>query len=322
MALVAVAAWLTPAVGMADWHSTEANKMGTRVSVRLWHADAAAAQRAGTAVLAEFDRIESLMSTYIADSRMSAINRDAASGPVDAGEELFNLIERSVRLSAQSQGAFDITYDSVGRHYDFRASVRPTDAMIATEVQRIDYRLLALDRAACTVRFLADGVRINLGGIAKGYAVERAIAVLRDHGVSSGLVTAGGDTRLLGDRQGAPWIVGVQNPRDKEEVAVRLPLVNEAISTSGDYERFFEHEGERYHHIISPDSGRPARGVRSATVIGPDGVMTDGLSTAVFVLGPDEGIALLERLPGYEGLVIDDRQNVHFSEGLAPAPTR
>lgn len=316
--LIGLAAALIPAVAAAGWHSEAANKMGTRVSVRLWHDDAAAAQRASTAVLTEFDRIENLMSTYVVDSRMSVINRDAATRPVDAGEELFNLIERSWHLSELSGGAFDITYDSVGRHYDFRARVRPSEATIATEIERIDYRLLELDRGECTVRFLADGVRINLGGIAKGYAVERAIAVLRQHGVTSGLVTAGGDTRLLGDRQGAPWIVGVQNPRDDGEVAVRLPLVDEAVSTSGDYERFFEQAGTRFHHIISPDSGRPAAGVRSATVIGPDGVMTDGLSTAVFVLGPEKGIALLSQLPGYEGLVIDNRQNVHFSEGLAP----
>ena len=316
MIALAVAFFL-PSVACAHWHSIEANKMGTRVSVRLWHADAEAAKRAAGAALDEIDRIERLMSTYLADSRISSINRGAATRPVVAGEELFGLIERSVQLSELSGGAFDITYDSVGRHYDFRARVRPDAATISADLALIDYRLIELHSDTHAVRFLADGVRINLGGIAKGYAVERAIQVLLEHGASSGAVTAGGDTRLLGSRQGAPWIVGVQNPRDDGEIAVRLPLVDEAISTSGDYERYFEEAGVRFHHIISPDSGRSASGVRSATVIGPDAVMTDGLSTAIFVLGPTAGLELLRRLPDYEGVVIDEQQKLHFSEGLA-----
>ena len=161
-------------------------------------------------------------------------------------------------------------------------------------------------------------MRINLGGIAKGYAVERGIAVAQRYGVKHARVTAGGDTRLLGNRQGMPWMVGVQNPRDESAVAVTIPLENEAISTSGDYERYFEEDGERYHHIIVPSTGAPAGEVHSATIIGPDAVITDALSTSVFVLGVDKGLRLIATLPDYEGIVIDDEGQMFYSTGLQP----
>ena len=131
-------------------------------------------------------------------------------------------------------------------------------------------------------------------------------------------VTAGGDSRLLGDRRGQPWMVGVQNPRDKDQVVVTLPLENEAISTSGDYERFFEEDGERYHHIIEPSTGQPAAEVRSTTIIGPDAVLTDALSTSVFVMGVDQGLRLIATLPDYEGIVIDAEGQMFYSDGLRP----
>ncbi|MEO0996783.1 MAG: FAD:protein FMN transferase [Pseudomonadota bacterium] len=301
----------------AGWHNREAALMGTRVRVGLHHDDAAAAEAAIDAALAEIDRIEQLMSTYIETSEISAANRDAASGPVVVGAELFELIRRSLEFSGLTGGAFDITYDSVGQHYDFRERRRPDDATIEAGVELIDHRLVTLDEARRSVAFARPGVRMNLGGIAKGYAVERAAATIAAHGIDTALVSAGGDTRLLGTRLGQPWIIGIQNPRDSAEVAVRLPLTNEAVSTSGDYERFFEEDGQRYHHIVSPETGRPVTGVRSATVIGPDGVSTDALSTAVFVLGPDRGLALIDSLPDYEAVVIDDRQRLRFSGGLA-----
>jgi len=159
-------------------------------------------------------------------------------------------------------------------------------------------------------------VRINLGGIAKGYVVERGVDILRKHGIRHGIVTAGGDTRLLGDRRGRPWMVGVRDPREEGEVAISIPLVDEAISTSGDYERFFDENGIRYHHIIKPSTGKPATGVHSATVIGPDAVITDALSTSVFVMGVDKGLTLIGTLPDYESIVIDAEGRMYYSDGL------
>jgi thiamine biosynthesis lipoprotein len=290
--------------------------MGTEVSVRLWHEDAKTGQNLVEEVFAEAHRIDLLMSTYKENSRITDINRRAASGPVVAGEELFQLIQRSLEVSELTNGAFDITYDSVGQHYDFHKQQRPDAATVETERTLIDYRLVRLDPASGTVAFSAQGVRINLGGIAKGYVVERGVALLRAAGVQNAVVTAGGDSRLLGDRHGQPWMVGIRDPRKDGNVAMTVPLQDEAISTSGDYERYFDEDGVRYHHIISPSTGNPASGVHSATVIGPDGVMTDALSTSVFVMGVYQGLRLIATLPGYESIVIDDKGQIYFSDGL------
>lgn len=291
--------------------------MGTEVSVYLWHEDPAVARRAVDAVFDEMDRINQLMSTYVEDSRISGINRDAAGGWVNAGDELFSLIVRSLEISQITDGAFDITYDSVGQLYDFRAGQRPAAAVIEGSLDKIDYRLVETDPERAAVRFGMAGVRINLGGIAKGYAVERGVEILREHGVLSARVTAGGDTRLLGSRMGQPWVVGVRDPNQEGAVSIRLPLSDEAISTSGDYERFFIEDGTRYHHILKPSTGEPATGVRSATVVGPDGVTTDALSTSVFVMGVDAGLRLIASLPDYEAIVIDSDGALFYSDGFA-----
>jgi thiamine biosynthesis lipoprotein len=290
--------------------------MGTEISVIFWHEDAAVGEAILEEVFAEVDRINALMSTYVESSKISEVNRLAATEPVIAGDELFELIRRSLEISGLTRGAFDITYESVGQHFDFREHQRPDEATIEAERQLIDYRLVELDETAGTVRFLEDGVRINLGGIAKGYVVERGVGILRRHGVENGIVTAGGDSRLLGDRRGRPWMVGIRNPRKDGQVAISVPLEDEAISTSGDYERYFEEDGVRYHHIIHPGSGLPVEGVHSATVFGPDAVKTDALSTSVFVMGVDEGLKLIACLPDYESIVIDADSQIYYSTGL------
>ena len=312
--MVAIVASSMPA--QADWFADARPMMGTEISVRLWHDDPVQGQQLVEQVFAEAKRIDLLMSTYIDDSRISDINRRGADEPVIAGDELFRLIQRSLDISVLTRGAFDITYESVGQHYDFRNRQRPDQATVDASRLLIDYRLVELNQATGTVAFAAKGVRINLGGIAKGYVVERGVDMLRMAGVRNGIVTAGGDSRLLGDRRGAPWMVGIRDPRVDGEVAMTLPLADEAISTSGDYERYFEENGVRYHHIISPSTGDPASGVHSATVIGPDAVLTDALSTSVFVMGVDEGLRLIATLPDYESIVIDDQGRVYYSDGL------
>jgi len=290
--------------------------MGTVVSVDLWSEDPEAGQLALEEVFEEAARIDRLMSTYKDESEISKINREAASGPVAAGDELFGLIRRSHDISVLTLGAFDITYDSVGQHYDFRSRQRPDEKTVEAERTHIDYQLVNLDQAAGTIEFLEDGVRINLGGIAKGYVVERGVEILRHRGVRNAIVTAGGDSRLLGDRRGRPWMVGIRDPRNDGQVAISVPLADEAISTSGDYERYFDEDGVRYHHIIQPKTGEPASGVHSASVFGPDAVMTDALSTSVFVMGVERGLILIGTLPDYESIVIDAEGRVFYSDGL------
>lgn len=300
----------------ADWVGSARPMMGTEVSVYLWHDDVAAGERLVEAVFDEASRIDQLMSTYKETSRISEINRGAADEPIFADVELFRLIRKALDISVLTRGAFDITYDSVGQYYDFRERRRPDDATTARERQHIDYRLVELDDVASTVRFLEQGVRINLGGIAKGYVVERGVDILRQHGIENAIVTAGGDSRLLGDRRGRPFMMGIRDPRDDDTVAISVPLEDEAISTSGDYERYFEEDGVRYHHIIKPSTGTPASGVYSATVFGPDAVMTDALSTSVFVMGVDLGLKLIAGLPDYESIVIDAEGRIYYSDGL------
>lgn len=300
----------------ADWYADSRPMLGTEVSVRLWHEDPDRGRALVEQVFKETKRIDQLMSTYIEDSEISAINRDAATQPVVAGDELFRIIQRSLDISRLTHGAFDITYESVGQHYDFRARQRPDEATVTENLGLIDYQLVNLNQAQNTIEFGAQGMRINLGGIAKGYVVERGVDLLRVAGVQHAVVTAGGDSRLLGDRRGQPWMVGIRDPRVDGEVAMSIPLQNEAISTSGDYERYFDEDGVRYHHIISPSTGNPASGVHSATVIGPDAVITDALSTSVFVMGVDLGLRLIATLPDYESIVIDDKGQIFFSDGL------
>jgi thiamine biosynthesis lipoprotein len=312
--MVAIFAISIPA--RAEWIGDARPLMGTEVSVRLWHDDVAVGEEIVEQVFAEAERIDRLMSTYKEDSRISEINRKAASEPVVAGEELFTLIRRSLDISVLTHGAFDITYDSVGQHYDFRKRQRPDAATVEAEKKHINFRFVELDQAAGTVSFREEGVRINLGGIAKGYVVERGASILRSRGVRHGIVTAGGDSRLIGDRRGQPWMVGIRDPRVDGEVAISVPLENEAISTSGDYERYFEEGDTRYHHIIAPSTGEPASGVHSATVFGPDAVITDALSTSVFVMGVDQGLRLIATLPDYESIVIDSEGRIFYSDGL------
>lgn len=317
LALVLLAISLLSRPSQAEWLGEAQAHMGTEISVYLWHDDPVRGKQALNAIFDEVARLDRLMSTYIEESRISEINRDAARHPVEAGDELFMLIQRSLDISILTKGAFDITYDSVGQHYDFRKGLRPDDETLAEELTRIDYRFVEAHEDG-TISFRNDGVRINLGGIAKGYAVEQGVQIAKRFGVTNARVTAGGDTRLLGDRRGTPWMVGVQNPRNEAEVAVTIPLQNEAISTSGDYERFFEQDGERFHHIIVPSTGTPAGEVHSATIIGPDAVITDALSTSVFVMGVDQGLRLIATLPDYEGIVIDSTGEMFYSDGLRP----
>jgi thiamine biosynthesis lipoprotein len=310
---------VTALPALAEWYSREEAIMGTAVRVELWHEDATAARAAMSAVMDEMHRIDASMSPYKPESELSRINREAAQKPVVISKEMFDLISRSIDFSKLSDGAFDITFSSVGYLYDYREHVKPTDEQIAKALPGINYRHLLLDPKARTIHYARTGVRIDLGGIAKGYAVDNCIAILKKRGITNAIVTAGGDSRLLGDRRGRPWNVGIRDPRQRGEVAAVLPLADTAISTSGDYERFFEEDGVRHHHIINPKTGKSATGVRSVTIIGPDGVTTEGLTKSVFVKGPKEGMRLIDSLKGVDAIIIDDTGRMLYSPGLRDA---
>jgi thiamine biosynthesis lipoprotein len=225
-----------------------------------------------------------------------------------------------LHFSELTHGAFDITFASVGFLYDYRKGVRPTDIEREQATELINYHNLLLDEKRRTIAYSKPGVHIDLGGIAKGHAVDRCIALLQVMGIKQALVTAGGDSRMIGDRwAGRPWNIGVRDPRDEKKLIAVIPLENVAVSTSGDYERYFDEDGVRYHHIINPKSGDSARGMHSATLIGPDATTTDALSTSVFILGVDEGLALVNRLPDIDAILVDAEGHLHYSDGLLPA---
>ncbi len=309
---------LAPAIAHAEWHQREEAIMGTRVAVELWHEDAGVATDAIDAVMAEMHRIDELMSHYKPDSQLSRINRDAATMPVKVDRELAGLIARALEFSELSGGAFDITYASVGYLYDYRERRHPSEDQIKAALPAIGWRHVVVDLEASTVRYLQPGVRIDLGGIAKGYAVDSAVQILRARGITNATVTAGGDSRILGDRRGRPWVVGIRHPDDPGRVIARIPLADAAISTSGDYERYFDEGGVRYHHIIDPHTGRSPVGVRSVTVIGPEAILTEGLTKSVFVMGPERGLALIESQEDVDAVIVTSDGHVLYSKGLAP----
>jgi FAD:protein FMN transferase len=279
----------------ADWHTREAAIMGTRIAVEVWHEDAVAAASAIDSVIAEMHRVDELMSTFKPESQLSKVNRDAAAGPVKVDPELAGLIARALEFSEMSGGAFDITYASVGYLYDYRERRHPTEAQIEAALPAINWRHVAVDREASTVRFLRPGVRIDLGGIAKGHAVDACIAILGERGITNATVTAGGDSRILGDRRGRPWIVGIRHPDDRERVIARIPLED----------------------IIDPKTGKSPKGVQSVTVIAPTSTLAEGLTKSVFILGPEEGLALIERQGDVDAVVVTEEGRVVYSKGLA-----
>jgi thiamine biosynthesis lipoprotein len=302
----------------AEWLQAEQAIMGTRCVVELWSEDRARGQAAIDAVFTEFQRIDALMSTYKPESELSRVNANAAAGPVPVSRELYDLLATSIEYSKLTGGAFDVTYASVGYLYDYRAHRHPDAEAIASALPGIDYRHIELDPGRLTVRFRRPGVRVDLGGIAKGHAVDQGIAVLQRLGIDRAMVNAGGDTRIIGDRLGRPWIVGIRHPDDANKVVLRIPLTDTAMSTSGDYERFFEEDGVRYHHILDPKTGRSASKLRSVTIIAPTATRTDALTKSVFVMGAEEGIRFIDTLGDVDAIAVTPEGKVLYSKGLSP----
>jgi thiamine biosynthesis lipoprotein len=259
------------------------------------------------------------MSPYKPDSELSRVNREAFATPVPVSHEMFTLLQRAAHFSELSDGAFDITYAAVGQLYDYRAGTLPTRDAIARARQAVGHRQLRLDADARSVRFAREGMRIDLGGFAKGHAVDTSVALLREFGIAHAIVSAGGDSRVIGDRRGRPWSVAVRDPRRADAIVAVLPLEDTSISTSGDYERYFERDGVRHHHLIDPKTGESPRALRSVTILAADGLTCEALSKSVFVMGLDKGMRWVESLPGVDAIVVDAAGALHVSSGLLDA---
>jgi len=304
------------ALARGSWMQREQAIMGTAVTVQLWADDRPRGVAAMAAVMSEMQRIERAFSPHKPGSELSLVNTLAGTQGVRLSDELYHLVSRALEFSRLSQGAFDISYASAGVLYDYRAGVAPDDAQLAQAVQSIGWRQLELDPLRRSLRFARPGMRIDLGGFAKGHAVDRACALLARHGIRHAIVSAGGDSRVLGDRRGRPWTIAIRDPRDADGVVAVLPLEDTAISTSGDYERFFERDGVRHHHLLDPRTGRSPAHIRSVTILAPDGLSAEALSKTVFVLGVEAGLGIVNAMPGADAVVVDADGGLHFSAGL------
>jgi len=314
--LFSVCCFWSAAAG-AEWYSHDYTVMGTTAKVELWHDNIDEGKRLLQLVEQDMRRIDEAMSPFKETSELSRLNRDAATQAVPVSQELFELLKTAIRFSELTDGAFDITFSSVGYLYDYRAGKQPDDKTIAEHLPGINYRHLVVDDKARTVRYARDGVRIDLGGIGKGHAVDSAIALLKAEGVTHAFVNAGGDSYVLGDRRGRPWFIAIRHPRDRERQLAALPLADLAISTSGDYERYFiDENGVRQHHILNPKTGKSATESQSVSIIANNSTTADALTKIFFVRGPAEGMALINRLGDVSAIVVDKTGQVLYSNDL------
>ncbi len=293
-------------------------QMGTVVNITVYGGDEGEIDGVVEAAFQEIDRLESIFSSYRNDSDVSKINRHAGKGEVAVSPEVIFVVTRALEIAEVSGGAFDPTVGILGRLWSFSGEQEraiPSREAVEGLLQLVDYRQIVVDGEGSSVAIGRAGVKINLGGIAKGYIVGRAVEVLKEGGISRGIVKAGGDMVVF-DRDKGHFKIGIQHPRREGMLVGEISFTNEAIATSGDYERFIIRNGIRYHHILDPSTGFPASGTQGVTILSRDPTLADALSTTVFVLGPKKGMALIEAFPGVEGMIIDEAGKIFASSGL------
>jgi thiamine biosynthesis lipoprotein len=309
----------------------ERGAMGTKIVMASFTTPTLDADTIGRAMGEAYDeikRLENLMSTWVETSEVTAINRGGGGPPVTVGPDTFAVIERSVAIASQSEGVFDITFEAMKGVWRFDEGAQPnvpSDADVQRTRRLVDWRMIELDPKARTVRLKEKDRKINLGGIAKGYAVDAAARVLERRGVTSFFVQAGGDLYVKGRRyDGRPFRVGVRDPRGKDEqdFFALMEVEDHAFSTAGDYERAFVKDGKRYHHIIDPRTGYPATACRSVTVWAKDAFTADALDDAVFILGPEKGLQLIEATEGVGAVIVDAKNEVWVSKRLKDLVTQ
>ena len=271
---------------------------------------------AAEAAFSEISRLESVFSSYKPESDISRISRGAGKGAQKVSPEVIEVVEAALKISKLSGGAFDPTIGSLGELWSFSGEVRevPSKAAVNELTKLVDYKQIFIDQGRVGIR--GEDIKMNLGGIAKGYIVGKAVEKLSERGVERMIVKAGGDMFVFSGVDSAPFEIGINHPRLKGRLLGKLKLQNGAIATSGDYERFFMAGNVRYHHILDPDTGFPARRSISATVTSVDPALADALSTALFVMGEDLGLKMIESIDGVEGVVVDSSGKVHLSSGL------
>ena len=293
-------------------------QMGTLVKITAVARNESGAQAAATAGFAEIHRLEELLSTWIPTSELSRVNASAGDMPVSVSPETMTVVRGAIQVAEMTDGGFNIAIGPAvdawnvieGRHI-------PTESELDALRPLVNLTSVHVDVRAQTIFLKKVGMRIDVGGIGKGYAADQAVMAMKKAGASAGVVALSGDIKTFGQLpRGRKFPVGIQHPRKEGEVLVFIDLEDEAISTAGDYERFFERDGVRYHHILDPKTLQPARSCQSVTVIAREGIWADGLDTGIFVMGVESGMRLIEALPDVEAIIVDHEGSVHVSSGL------
>ncbi len=297
--------------------------MGSRFDFTVIAADSLTAEDRIDDAIAEIARIEELISDWKADSEISQVNRNAGIRPVTVSPEVYALTQRAIRLSEMTQGAFDISFAAMDRIWKFDGTMNeiPSPEAIKKSVQNVGYRNILLNSVQSTIFLKLHGMKIGFGSIGKGYAADRARTLLESKGVAAGIVNASGDIAAWGKQpNNKPWDIGITNPFDVNDLIAVLPLNREAVTTSGNYEKFVIFKGKRYSHIINPTTGYPATGLVSVTVVGPDAELANGFSTSIMVLGQKAGLQLINQYPDYSCVLITDsgriKKSRHFDRRI------
>ncbi len=298
-----------------------APSMGTELRLSAWTADEPAALATFGVIFQEFDRLEGLMSTWKEGSEIQRLNAAAGRNAVPVGMEIRDVLRTARQVSEWTGGKFDVTWGVMSGLWKFdyqnKDGLIPDPHEVARRRKLIDYRQVEVDERNGTAFIRHEGMVVNLGGVGKGYAVDRARDILLQRGFHDFMIQFGGDMYVAGRSGDRAWRLGIQDPRGApDKIFASLELSDSTFSTSGDYERFFIKDGRRYHHILDPATGAPAHGSRSVTILARSAAIADGLSTGVFILGPEAGMALIERLPDVEGVIVSSNNKVLISSGL------
>jgi thiamine biosynthesis lipoprotein len=270
--------------------------------------------------IAEIQRIERLLTTFSDDSETNEVNKNAGIIPVKVSRETFNLIERSIRISEVTQGAFDITYGSIDKrlwNFDEKMTSLPDKITAKKMVRLINFRNIILDKEESTIFLKEKGMRIGFGGIGKGYAAERAKQVMKDEGVESGVVNASGDLSAWGlQPNGKEWTVGIANPNSSQEVFSYMAITDMAVATSGNYEKYVMIDGKKYSHTIDPRTGLPVNGIKSVTIITTNAEIADAMATPVMIMGINTGLDMINQMKNIEAVIIDDDDKMYTSKNI------
>jgi len=277
------------------------------------------AEKAIDAALAEIEKLDRLLNFFSPESEVSHINKSAGISVIKVSPDMLDVLDMSLMVSKNTEGAFDVTIGPVITLYDFYKKIKPEESLIKKNLSFVNYKDLIIDRNESTAFLKKRGMLIDLGGISKGYAADKAVEVLKRKGIHAGLVSVAGDIKAFGLKpDGRPWKIGIRNPRAKgqeDDIMATIELRDMAISTSGDYERFFILDGRRYHHLLNPKTGCPAEESQSVSIITNRAVFTDAFATGIFILGPEKGMRVLEKM-GFDGVIVDSQGKVHITPNI------